>query len=123
MLLSGMLWRCSGAQRFANGKSSPSVLVGVGGDRRPIWIERRRRLHRITVVENDAAWQAKTEARRAKGNVRRVEGDGDHPFDRLVAGAYVARAESMEGQYGYDQSDRQDGSGRWKFDQHRYSVE
>ena len=47
----------------------------------------------------------------------------EHAFDRFVAGAYVACAESMKGQDGDNKRDRQDGSGRWKFNQHRYSVE
>jgi len=47
----------------------------------------------------------------------------EHALDRFVAGAYVAGAKSMKGQDGYHESDRQDDSGWWKFNWHRYSVE
>ena len=43
----------------------------------------------------------------------------ENAFDRFVAGAYVARAESMEGQNGDDERDRQDCRGRWNFNGHR----
>ena len=39
-------------------------------------------------------------------------------FDRLVAGAYVAGAESMKRQYGDDESNRQDGGDRWNLGGH-----
>ena len=44
-------------------------------------------------------------------------------LDRLVAGTYVAGAESMNGQHGDDESDRQDRGNGWKSSGHQYSVE
>ena len=44
-------------------------------------------------------------------------------LDGLVAGAHVARAESMNCQHCDDESDRQDRGNGWKFSGHQYSVE